>query len=781
MAQQPSRLLLLCFVLSSTCAAQASAQDIARVGRELTDIEGTAARLEKNPLQRSQLLSPTHVEERLTDGELFFRLQDYVRASVIFTDIVDNYPQHRAFPDALFLLAESLFKAGDYLGARGRYKTIIDRADKTAYAPYVQRALGRAIEIAIHIRNFDGVDEYFTRLSKLPPSEVEAATNYFRAKYLYSVAIHDAEGPTGDVAGAKSDQSKLEQSRLAFEAVAERSPYFVQARYFIGVIYVLRGQMDAAVEAFRRIAILTPQNEDQRRVIELCQLAMGRLRYEQDQLERAVEAYQKVPSSSPSFDTALYEIAWVYIRMGDSTRAERALEVMSVAAPESLHIPDGQLLRGNLLLRDGKLEDASGVFDGVSKQFGPVREQLDQILAQHEDAPAYFRQLVRDNLSAFDASAFLPPAALRWATTEGEMRRAMDALADLGQAHRLVDETESIVARLTAALSSPNPVNVFRDLRSDREQSVAIHNRLARVRRDLLALDAKSTEKYGSAELDQVRGQRRELEKSLLGAPTGQDSIQKQTQAVVKRYVELSKELSEQRVALMGIEARIAATERFLDDTSKGRQPQSIDAVHAELATQKAAVVEYRRRIKDLTLQVEIGRLQVGVGDEDFVRDDRLRKEYAQLGERERRILKSLGAQPDTQIDSAFRRLETVEGAVDRHDGEVDAIVTGRVAEMRKVLDEETAKLTGYHTKLAALEDQSEEVVAGIALDNFRKVRQRFYDLVLRADVGTIDVSWAVREEHRMRGEALTRERARALKSLEDEYRDIMDQQQEAQ
>lgn len=54
----------------------------------------------------------------------------------------------------------------------------------------------------------------------------------------------------------------------------------------------------------------------------------------------------------------------------------------------------------------------------------------------------------------------------------------------------------------------------------------------------------------------------------------------------------------------------------------------------------------------------------------------------------------------------------------------------------------------------------------------------RFYDLVLRADVGNIDVAWAEREEHRMRVELLTRERAREIKALDDEFNEIMDQSQ---
>jgi len=777
MAQQPSRLLLLPVLLSVAFAAPARA-DVDKVSRSLTEIEAKVAQLKSAPIQRSQLRSPTYVEERVTDGELFFRLQDYLRASVIFTDIVDNYRQHRAYPDALFLLAESLFKAGDFLGARERYRAIIAHADQSAYKAYVQRSLGRLIEIAIHIHDFQGVDEYFTRLSKLPPSEVEAATNYFRAKYLYSMAIRDAESPTGAVTQAKADQQGLEQARMAFEAVAARSPYYVEARYFIGVIYVLRGQLDAAVEAFRRVTAVKAESEDQRRVIDLAELAIGRLRYEQDQLEHAVEAYQMVPSNSPLFDTALYEIAWVYIRMGDSTRAERALEVMAVAAPESPHIPDGQLLRGNLLLRDGNFKGANSAFEGVSGQFGPIREELDRVLAQHEDVAAYFSQLVRDNLEAFDARSFLPPAALRWATVEGDMQRALDALSDLSTARRLVGETESIVARLNAALGSPSPINVFRDLRADREQSTGLHNRLARARKDLVAVDQARNQRYGSAELDQVRSRRLELERNLLGAPTGQDEMQKRTQIALKQYDGLSKELNQLTLSLLGMEARITATDRFLSDTSKGRDTQAMEAVRTELTTHKGAIADYRKRIKDLSLQIETGRMQVGVGDQDSVHEEELRKEYADLVARERQILVSLGAQPDPQVDAAFRRLSVVEGTLDQHDREVDAIVTERVMEMRKVLGEEGAKLTGYRTQLTGLESQSEEVVGGIALMNFRAVRQRFYDLVLRADVGIIDVSWAVREEHRTRGETLSRERARALQALEDEYKDIMDQQE---
>ena len=84
------------------------------------------------PLDRK---SETFVEERLTDGELYLRLEDYLRAAILLTDIVDHYPTHRAYPEALFLLGESLFSADDYLGARRRYAQVIDRGARAGIFP----------------------------------------------------------------------------------------------------------------------------------------------------------------------------------------------------------------------------------------------------------------------------------------------------------------------------------------------------------------------------------------------------------------------------------------------------------------------------------------------------------------------------------------------------------------------------------------------------------------------------------------------------------------------
>ena len=757
-------------LLLASAGARSHAQDVQAAGSELTNVEAEAASLRNAPLRGSELRSPTYVEERLTDGELFYRLQDYVRASIIFTDIVEHYPQHAAYPDAVFLLAESLFQAKDYLGARAKYRVILDHADDKGFRPHLQRSLGRLIEIAIHIQNFDGIEVYFERLARLPPSEVEAATAYFRAKYLYSVAVPGDVMSTEESKLPELDANKLDQARAAFEAVQQNSPYFAQARYFIGVIYTLRGQYNQAIESFNKVAAIKPTSDQQRDVIELAMLAAGRLYYETNQLDRAIGSYQALPRTSRRFDTALYETAWTYIRMGDSTQAERSLEVLSVAAPESKYIPDAKLLRGNLLLRDGQYEQATTVFNEVTREFQPVREDLDRMVAQHEDPHAYFKGLVTQNLENFDAQAFLPPLALRWATVDGDMQRALDAVADLSQARRMTRETSSVVERLQNALHSPNPVNIFPDLRHQRERTIALRNRLSRVRTQLIAADEASGR--GGAELQAVRTRRLEVERALAGLPLKDTDFEKRNANVDTGFVALNKQLSSLEVQLLGMDAQIVATERFIGDTMHDPAQQAgVQAYRAELSTQQKAIADYREQLERLGLEIESGRIQVGVGDSTYVRDDQLRAEHAQLVEQERNLIGSTG-----KTDILFRRVEAAEATIAQHDAAIDKVVAERSADMQKVLDDEGGKLTGYRERLAQLDGETVDVVGGITYANFRKVQERFYDLVLKADVGIVDVGWAEREEHRTRIDMLTRERNRALQALDDEFNEITDE-----
>jgi hypothetical protein len=238
----------------------------------------------------------------------------------------------------------------------------------------------------------------------------------------------------------------------------------------------------------------------------------------------------------------------------------------------------------------------------------------------------------------------------------------------------------------------------------------------------------------------------------------------------------LDKELSTLEVQLLGMDARIVATERFISDTMKSDPERaSVEAYRAELVNHRAAMADYREQINQLEQELEASRLQVGVGDSVYSRDDDLRAQHAQLVARERQLIAALGGHSSAQVEQMFQRATKVDTALDARDQQVDLVVDERARDMQRVLTEEGGKLDGYRQSLAQLNTETEDVVGGISYANYRQVQQRFYDLVMKADVGIVDVGWAEREEHRTRIELLTRERARSIQSLDDEFREIMD------
>lgn len=752
-------------------AGPASAQ-LEGIQRALTRLETDVDLLIRNPVRKKQLRSDTFVEERLTDGELFFRLKDYLRASIIFTDIVEHYPNHRAYPDAVFLLGESLFFASDYYGARTRFSQVIDRASRADFRPFVQRALGRLIEIAIHTQNFEGIEDYFRQLSVLPQDELETPTAYFKAKYHYSMAVpaDDTVDEDADSLATVVNPARLEEARRSFLAVPDQGGYAIQAKYFVGVIHTLRGELPEAIQSFRAVLGKKPESPtpEEAEVLELTYLALGRLYYETDELEQAIDAYQAVPRTSANFERALYEIAWVYIRRGDATLAERALEVLAVAAPDSALLPDAKVLRGKLLQRGGRYDDALAVFGDVRAEFGPVYDELTRIRDAQSDLGGYFRRLVRDNMEDFDVNDFLPASARRWTRLEGSYQRALGTLSDLSTARRLVRETDDLIVRLTAALRAPNRASLFADLRNQRERTTALRNRLVRLQRDTIRAQAKSTQS-ASGRLQGVRTSRSALEGSLDAMPISDEDFAIRDNQVLDRYDALERELGSLQVQVLGLEARISAASTVLGWLDPN-QPQAAK-IEAEVREHEKSLETYRSTIVDLRRAIEVGRLHVGVGDPRYQKDDEARRQYQALVQEERKLAGAGGS----AYESAFTRIDKLAADLDQRDGEILAISSERVSDIMRVVAEEEINLRGYRVALRNLEGETEDVVGAITHLNFNRVRDRFFDVVLRADVGQIDVAWARREEHRMRIDLLTRERAGELQALDDEFQDVMD------
>jgi tetratricopeptide (TPR) repeat protein len=260
--------------------AQKAQQEIASVDRETPSVQ---AAIQKAAGERMT------AEQRLANGELLYRTKDYSRAAVVFSEIMEEFPDTPNFPDALWLRGETYYASKEYLSARRDYRALVDRGNEVRFQPYFGRALARLVDVCLRIGDIKGLDEVFSKLNQVPPSQVDAGLNYAKGKAYYAVQNY-------------SDATS------ALNAVQNGTPYTHQARYFLGLVQMKLARpggaggttigpdgrpkatpanYKTAIEAFRAVTVLPPDSDDHKHVIDLAWMAIGRLFYEMEQYQQA--------------------------------------------------------------------------------------------------------------------------------------------------------------------------------------------------------------------------------------------------------------------------------------------------------------------------------------------------------------------------------------------------------------------------------------------------------------------------------------------------------------
>jgi TolA-binding protein len=735
------------------CAFGAAADAISSVESEVEEIRQRAQGLASQYLGKGGFRGEHYAEERLIDGENFYRLKDYQRAAIIFMDIIESYPNHAAYPDALFYFADSLFLSRDYYGAREWFRRILDESHKAGMSRFRHKALGRLIEIAIHLSDYDGVEEYFQQLGQSPDEEAR----YIKGKYLYF---------RGD----------LSRARQEFGTVKGGGELTLKAQYLIGASLTKEGRYDDAIAVFKNSVTHQAATTAEQEVIDLMNLALGRLYYEKDFVEHASSAYQKVGQHSRYFDTALYEAASVLIRAGDTIRAERTLEVLTLAMPDSRYIPRAKLLRGNLLLRAGRYDEAERVFEETISEFTPVTEQLDGLISEQGDTGQFFSDLMERSMTTFDVSGVLPPLVIKWVGEEPDVRRALALTTDLGVAREYARETERLVRLLEAVINGPSRINAIPNLRAAVRRAQQLGNRLGQLRGKLMRIEQ---DKFGGAspEVAKLREERRALQKKLDALPTTEEQFNRREEASRAIFQRMRHELARNEIRIDRLVAMIVALERFVDDPryTEGVPAESIKALTDELDRHRQGIVDMNESLSQLREDVENARYQIGVGDAQDNQDRKIRDRIRELSKQERALLRGRGGDLGARLDRVYTAIERAEDIIDDFETKVFREADRQIEEMRTLVKAESDRVAGYRAELLSLNEEAEEVIGGVTFANFTNVRKRFHELILKADVGIIDVAWMRKEEHGTRRNELTKDRLTEIKALDDEFHEVIE------
>jgi tetratricopeptide (TPR) repeat protein len=771
-------------------------------GRATIAVQAVESSMTSAPPDSKLFTKPPTPAERVAAGDMLLRNKDYDRAVETLSKVLELYRQGKApeaaYADASLLLGETYMSTKQYLSARRHYREILDSGARSPYDGYVGKALSRLVDIALRTDDLSGLDYVFERLPRLPTTDRTGSLAYARAKALY----------------AKKDYVA---SKAAVNSVPAGSPYTAQAQYLLGVVLLKEAlaatpaappsataaaaagtgaqpppappvdtRFTQAIEQFRKVTRIPATTPEQEHVVDLAWMAIGRLFYETNNYLDSVEAYSHVGRNSPEFSTTLYELAWVFVRLGDFSRAQRALEVLTITDPNNLELADGSLLRADLMLRSGDFQNALNLYRNVREHFDPIRKSVDDFLASTSDPAVYYDKLTADE-AAMATETKLPKVVLEWAREQAEDQHVFGMIDDVTRSRDLVKRSRKLAVKLDAVLSVPTRAKAFPELRSGIQYSMSLMNKLGKARATLAeGMDDVASESGG--ELARIRGERRALQKRLGWLPVTDGDFLRRDDAGDRQWNGVSQVLQSLAVEADKLAAIVNGLKRVLKEADQygvTSDPVSRERFKLEIEANERDLATYNKRIEEYRDAIDNGRAQIGFGDQRYVDDDEARKKFRELFTREVSLVASGQDSGDAVayakgIQSLLGRVDIDEQRLEATRGKLEKQALEQAQALRAKIAGEVAALETYAQNLDSLDQQARLLVGEIAMKNFALVRDRVKNIVLRADVGIVQQAWEVREEQRLRVRNLQRERAREEQNLNDELREVLDDAEEA-
>lgn len=772
----PSFLLCVALAAPAPALAQADRQavkdleaQVEDAARQVQAAQGEITLVEKQYSKREEPTDDAAREARLADGELRYVLGDYQEAAVLFYDLVADkeFQSHPRYAEALFRLSDALYQQKNYLGARLYLRQLLALRGR-----FYREALARYLEIAGRMNEFQGIDEYINQARGLSGGELPPELSYVYAKWMFRREDLPA-------------QERVKRSINTFKALADvkDGALWLQSAYFVGVGHVKLGEYDQAIAQFKAVSTAAARDERERKVRELANLSLGRVLYETGKYDEALDRYQEISQNSDNFVDALYETAWTYVKKEDFQRARNTIEILLLVAEDSVLAPEARILQGTLLLKLQKYDEATDSFNGVINTYAPVRDEIDALLTVNKDPVKYFDDLLSRNEKSLDVGSLLPPIALKWASTRREVSDAVEVINQLEAGRRGVAESQEIAARILKVLDERG-AEAFPLLQAGVTRADAVDTLLSRAEHQLTRAEGSLAGNHLTPEQAQkLEAARREadlLASRIETLPTTEAEVKARKDRMQARIDALDRTVYRQLIDVQSQFAQLAAIQKFVDDTRGQRtDPPDLERAFLErVGNERRALEAVQGELEALKFQLREERSNALAS---ISGEDQLKRDYAASLDRQKVIFREAqAALPEDarkvllRADVVRADLAAVRDRVVAAKGVLRERVLRRAERFRATIQAEQALLESYGREVAQVSGNARSLVGRIAFDSFRRVRQQFYDLVLKADVGVVDVAFTRKQDKTQAIQKLSAQKDRELKQLDDEFKEVL-------
>ena len=755
----------VCLLVLTSLSAPALAQTATEIQKDLGQLQTQIQSLESRVIKPELVAAEFGTETRFNDARVAHGLGQYDTSNSLFLAVVTrttptSFSGHR---QALYLLGDGLAKSRNTIGAR----TFLNQLVSLGEGPYYQEALGLLLEVAFATSDYRGLNEVYAKLNS--QQSLSASVSYLRGKTQFQ-------------------QKNYDEARKDFAQAATDPSLFYVATYYSATADVAQKKYDDAQKKFAALVAKRPTSPRDLKVFHLSNLALGRLAYEQGKFEESLLFYNRLPRTNENFGTMLYEASWSLVQLKRYDAARQNIEIMIYSNPAPDLYTKAMLLRADLSLRVNDYDTALSAFEDVLARYNPVREQMVAFEKKHADLPAFFQTLVNDKLQVAVPpelpsikTEFGTQAASQWLGEGRSLKRVSLLSGDVGRARAEIAAARKDLDEIDARLNSNTLAKSFPSIASGLGQAASIEADLIAARRAIL----KRQEQLLSASLNASEKQQLAKEMAALAkleadynkTPTTLKGLNNRDEKVEVDFAKLNRKVDEMSFEIRELQAQAKAIDVYMQTQSLSLSMEDQKVVETERAGLREDIAALERQRDALKRELDVAKQDVGYGSVLSPSEATTRQMYRDQMDRVYAIF--AGAQGRSGV-AELNSLGTLWAAIPAQERKLmgfkqklNAAVDRQVAEIRQQANNERVLLETQAQSLGLLSGDTRQAVAKIAYRNFVDKKQDFERIVLKADVGKVDVLFQSKEDASQEINALFQERTNKLKALQESFEDV--------
>ncbi|MFT6629005.1 MAG: hypothetical protein ACJA1R_002279 [Flavobacteriales bacterium] len=312
----------------------------------------------------------------LQEGLDYYAAGRYEDASIYFWSVLEesDVAAEDLAPRARFELAKTLTQLELLQGALIQYDEII--ASGSAH-PYFEASAPWVLTIA---RDLPGDVDMLRRVAAFRDVFPDRIEPKYVDEFAFQLGQHFY------------NVGELDQALQYLGFVTDVSEYYPRALYLRAVTHVRQYEAQPAVDALIELMRIgeSDKSEEVQRLAELARLSMARTFYSTGEYEKAADYYTSIPQSSVHWLDALFESSWAFFQLDRFNRSLGNLHSLNAPFFNDEYYPEAPILQAVIMFYNCRFADARAVLEEFDYTYGPLRDELEELLLQLETNADYY-------------------------------------------------------------------------------------------------------------------------------------------------------------------------------------------------------------------------------------------------------------------------------------------------------------------------------------------------------------------------------------------------------